>query len=321
MNPFPNRAEPLPQQPQEPPPLELTADQIAMEPSFDEGQWAESRAEERGAGGRQVLGTALTILAALWLAYTAWLAGRSLAGQALSSPAIAQWVAVAAGPLALLGLGWLMFGRTRRKEAERFTRSVVAMRSEAQSLEALLEVLSQRITDSHSELAMISQHLMRLGDEATGKLGGITREFDSSSEKLIRHGEALDRAAETARNDIAVLLDDLPRAEVAARAIADQLRAAGGETASRTAQFGEQVSALAARTSEADRAMAEASERLAAKLAEIEAAGAGAAARVGEAEASFSGSLNTLLERASVALDEIRSGIDAQSAAVAALVE
>ena len=321
MNPFLNRAEPLPPQAEEPEPLELTIDQIAMEPTFDEGQWAESRAEERGAGGRQVLGTALTILGALWLAYTAWLAGRSLVGQTLSSPAVAQWVAIAAGPLALLGLSWLMFGRTRRKEAERFTRSVVAMRSEARSLEALLEVLSQRISDSHSELTMISQHLMRLGDEATGKLGGITREFDSSSERLARHGEALDRAAESARTDVAVLLDDLPRAEAAARTITEQLRTAGSETATRAAQFGEQVSTLAGRARDADQAMAEASGRLAARLAEIESAGAAAAARVGEAEASFSGSLSSLLDRTSATLDEIRSGIDAQAAAVAALVE
>ena len=321
MNPFLNRAEPLPPQADEPEPLELTIDQIAMEPSFDQGQWAESRAEERGAGGRQVLGTALTILAALWLAYTAWLAGRSLVGQTLSSPAVAQWVAIAAGPLALLGLGWLMFGRTRRKEAERFTRSVVAMRSEARSLEALLEVLSQRINDSHSELTMISQHLMRLGDEATGKLGGITREFDSSSERLARHGEALDRAAESARTDVAVLLEDLPRAEATARTIAEQLRSAGSETAARTVQFGEQVSTLTGRAREADHAMAEASERLAARLAEIESAGAAAATRVGEAEASFSGSLSSLLDRTSATLDEIRSGIDAQSAAVGALIE
>ena len=50
--------------------------------------------------------------------------------------------------------------------------------TEARSLEALLEVLSQRISDSRTELTMISQHLMQLGDEATGKLSGITREFD-----------------------------------------------------------------------------------------------------------------------------------------------
>src|SRR4051812_7089359 len=194
MTPSPQRAEPLPPATDAAEPLDLTNDQILVEPTFDQGQWAENRAEQQGAGGRQVLGWTLGVLAALWLAYTAWSAGRTLVGQPLTSPAIAQWIAVAAGPLALLGLVWLMFGRTRRKETERFTRSVIAMRTEAQSLEALLEVLSQRIQDSRSELSMMSQHLMQLGDEATGKLGGITREFDSSSEKLKLHGESLDRA-------------------------------------------------------------------------------------------------------------------------------
>ena len=84
-------------------------------------------------------------------------------------------------------------------------------------------MLSQRIGDSRSELTMITQHLMQLGDDATGKLSGITREFDET-ERLARHGEALDRAADAARTDIAVLLDDLPRAEATARTLADQLR-------------------------------------------------------------------------------------------------
>src|SRR5438132_4692294 len=269
MNPFAKRAEPLPPAMEAVEPLELT-EVVPVEPAFDRHQWADSHAEERGAGGRQVLGTALAILAALWLAFSAWSAGRSLGGQALSSPALAQWVAVAAGPLGLLGLAWLMFGRTRRKEAERFTRSVVAMRTETQSLEALLEVLSQRINDSRSELTMISQHLMQLGDEATGKLGGITREFDSSSERLKVHGDALDRAAESARNDIAVLLDDLPRAEQSTRAVAEQLRAVGGESAANASRFAEQVNALAERTHETDQALADATGRLTARLAEID---------------------------------------------------
>jgi hypothetical protein len=317
MNPRPQHAEPL--APAEP--LELTIDQIAMEPTFDQEQWAESQAEERGAGGRQVLGVALTVVAALWLAYSAWSAGRSLAGQPLSSPLLAQWIAIVAGPLAFLGLAWLMFGRTRRKEAERFTRSVVAMRHEAQSLEALLEVLSQRIFDSRSELTMISQHLMQLGDDATGKLGGITREFDASSDKLRRHGEALDRAAEMARNDMAVLLDDLPRAEQTARQLVEQLRSAGKESTQKTAQFGDQIGELAMRAEEADRLISEAGDRIASRLAEIEQAGFTAAARVEEAENGFSGVLGALLDRTSTTLQEIRSGIDAQAAAVAALVQ
>src|SRR4051794_19842058 len=321
MNPFARRAEPLPSAMEAAEPLELTSEMTAVQPTFDREQWAESQAEQRGAGGRQVLGTVLAILAALWLAFSAWCAGRSLGGQPLSSPAFAQWVAVAAGPLALLGLLWLMFGRTRRKEAERFTRSVVAMRTETRSLEALLEVLSQRIHDSRAELTMISQHLMQLGDQATGKLGGITREFDSSSERLKLHGEALDRAAESARTDIAVLLDDLPRAEQTARAVAEQLRAIGGESAANASRFGEQIHTLAERTRETDQTIAESSARLSTKLAEIETAGAAAAERVGVAEASFAGALDLLLNRTSETLEEIRSGIDAQAAAVAALVE
>ena len=321
MNPFANRAEALPQASEDAEPLILSNEVMEAEPGFDPDQWAESRAEERGAGGRQVLATALAILAAAWLAFSAWSAGRSLAGHAPGSPEFAQWIAVTAAPLALLALGWMMFGRTRRREAERFTRSVVTMRTEARSLEALLEVLSQRIHDSRTELTMISQHLMQLGAEATGKLGGITREFDTSSERLRRHGEALDKAAEGARNDIAVLLGDLPRAEQTARSVAEQLRAVGAESVGKAAALGEQIAAVAAQGREADQIVSEATDRLAVRLAEIEIAGTSAAARVGEAEATFQGSLDLLLDRTSTSLDEIRSGIDAQAAAVAALVQ
>ena len=302
-------------------PLNLLSSSVDfVEPSFDEDEWLQQSAEERGAGGRQVLAIALTILSALWLAYTAWSAGRMLTGQALTSPQIAQWMAVAAGPLALIGLVWLIFGRTRRKEAERFTRSVIAMRSEARSLEALLEVLSERIQDSRSELTMIAKHLMQLGDDATGKLGGITREFDSSSEKLLRHGEALDRAAESARNDIGVLLEDLPRAEQSARAVAEQIRAVGSESGEKAATFRERVTELADRTRNTDQLIAEATDRLAVRLAEIESAGTTAANRIGEAEQAYSGALDTLLDRTSTTLDQVRAGIDAQSTAVLALM-
>jgi predicted nucleic acid-binding Zn-ribbon protein len=327
MTPTPQRAEPLPPATDAAEPLELTNVYVDESAPFEEEQWLqptepmESVESAPGVGGRRVLGISLTFLAALWLGYSAWSAGRTLAGQPLSSPLLAQWLAIAAGPLALLGLTWLIFGRTRRREAEAFTRSVVAMRGEARSLEALLEVLSQRINDSRSELAMMTQHLMQLGDQATGKLAGITSEFDSSSERLKRHGDALDRAAESARNDIAVLLDDLPRAEQTTRSLGEQLRTVGGESTQRTAALSHQVADLTNRTREADQLIAEATDRLAARLAEIDVAGITAATRAREAHSSFSGVLNALLERTSTTLDEIRAGINVQSAAVAALVE
>ena len=297
-------------------PLELTPEQAIQ--SF--GPELADIPHPTGRGGRQVLAWTLTILTVLWIGYTGWAAGQALAGQPLSAPQVAQWLSIAAGPLALFGLAWLTFGRTRRKEAERFTRSVVAMRHEAQSLEALLEVLWQRILESRAELTSTTHQLMQLGDDATAKLGGITREFDSSSEKLIRHGDALDRAALTARTDIAVLLEDLPRAEQTARVLTEQLRAAGSESGNRAVQLGQQVNDLAQRTREAEGLIGDVVDRMATRLNEIETAGANAAARVGEADASFKGSLDTLFERASTSLEEIRTGIDAQAAAVAALV-
>jgi predicted nucleic acid-binding Zn-ribbon protein len=323
MTPTPKRAEPLPPATDAAETLELTSADAIHGREAGEEEWlqpSESPVRQLGAGGRQVLGIALAILAVAWIAYCAWSAGRTLSGQPLSSPMVAQWMAISASPLVLLGLAWLIFGRTRRKEAERFTRSVVAMRGEAQSLEALLEVLSQRINDSRTELTMMAQHLMQLGDETTGKLGGITQQFDSSSEKLKQHGEALDRAAESARNDIGVLLDDLPRAEDVARGLAEQLRSIGSQSAEKAAEFSREVTALGDRTREADQLISEATGRLAERLAEIDAAGTSAAARVGEAQAAFGGTLDALLERTSATLEEIRGGINVQSEAVAALV-
>jgi ABC-type transporter Mla subunit MlaD len=316
----PNAASP--QQPEtEVPPVESI--ETAPAAGFDPIQWEESRSDDSPAtaGGRTVLASALILLAIAWTAFTAWSAGRALGDESLTSPQIAQWVAVATGPLALLGLTWLMFGRTRRREAEKFTRSVITMRTEARSLEALLQVLSQRIGDSRSELTMISEHLMQLGDKATDKLGGITREFDSSTDRLTQQGQALDRAAEMARTDIAVLLEDLPRAEQHARSISEQLRGAASETATRTAEFDRQLAALSDRTREADEIVSGAAQRLVAHLTHIESAGAAAAVRVGEAESGFSTAVEALLDRTGATLAEIRTGIDVQAQAVTALVE
>jgi hypothetical protein len=295
----------------------------SFEPGFDRVHWEEAAAESgaSSAGGRTVLGTALIILGLIWTAYTAWSAGRALAVQPLSSPQIAQWIAVAAGPLALLGLVWLMFGRTRRKEAERFTRSVVAMRTEARSLEALLAVLRTRLDDSHAAMTGMAEQLMQLGDQATGRLDSVTRSFDSSAESLARHGAALDRAAESARNDVAVLLDDLPRAEATALGLAEHIRVLGNESLGHAAQFERQVGTLTDRTREADELVAAAAQRLVSHLTHIESAGAAAASRVGEAESGFTAAVDTLLDRTATALADIRTGVDVQSAAVAALVE
>jgi len=297
-------------------------EEVQAEPPFDCLSWAETRDLHGVAseGARMVLGWALSILALLWTGYTAWQAGRTLADQPLTSPAIAQWVAILAGPLALMGLVWLMFGRTRRKETERFTRSVIAMRTEARSLQDVLAALSHQIEDNHRTLGLMAGDLMGLGDQAATRLGAITADFNAGSMTLAEHGAALDRAAEAARTDIGVLLADLPQAEDSARRMAETLRDAGRSAVEQAGAFEGQVNKLAVQAQHADAIVHEASERLLAHLTHIESAGAAAALSVSEASSETGAAIDAMLARSADALAEIRGGIDAQASAVSALV-
>lgn len=289
---------------------------------FDQLSWTETRDEHEvaTAGGRAVLGWALGVLALLWTAYTAWSAGRTLSAEPLSSPMVAQWIAILAGPLALMGLVWLMFGRTRRKEAEQFTRSVIAMRTEARSLQDILGALSRQIEQNHTALGVMAGDLIGLGDQAATRLGSITSELNDGSRTLAEHGAALDRAAEAARTDIGVLLADLPQAEDSARRMAETLREAGRSASEQAAGFEQQVGQLAMQARQADVIVHEASERLLAQLTHIESAGAAAALRVSDAGTDTGAMVDAVLARSAEALAEIRGGIDTQAAAVAALV-
>ena len=292
------------------------------EPQFDQLSWTAAQDEDEvaSAGGRMVLGWALSLLALLWTGYTAWSAGRTLADQPLSSPIVAQWVAILAGPLALMGLVWLMFGRTRRKEAEHFTRSVIAMRTEANALQDVLGALSRQINENHAALGVMAGDLMGLGDQAATRLGAITSDLNAGSRTLAEHGAALDRAAESARTDIGVLLTDLPQAEDSARRMAETLREAGRSATEQAADFEQQVGQLATQAQQADAIVHEASGRLLDHLTNIESAGATAARQLSDAGSETGSMVDALLARSAEALAEIRGGIDTQAAAVAALV-
>jgi hypothetical protein len=300
-------------------PVEVASD--APLHQFDEMAWTEQREEQRGAGGRQVLGWALALLAALWLGYTAWSAGRALAATPLDSPAFAQWVAIAAGPLALLGLVWLMFGRTRRKEAEQFTRSVVAMRTEARALEDVLAALSRQIDHNHVALGQMAGSLMGLGDETATRISSVTATLGKSTQELVTQSALFDRATENARTDLGVMMTDLPAAESQALRMAEALRSAGQHSIEQAAAFQASVEALSERTATADAAIHDAASRLVQHLTQVESAGAAAALRVQEAGDVTNAGIDALLVRAADSLSEIRSGIDAQAATVSALLD
>ena len=93
---------------------EPVEEQAQLQP-VEEPAAPESLAARPRSTGIRLLGILLILLALGWVGaagWTMWQTRPALARQCVA------WIATVAGPLALLALLWLMFGRTSRREAE-----------------------------------------------------------------------------------------------------------------------------------------------------------------------------------------------------------
>jgi hypothetical protein len=311
--------------------MSMGAEREAQQPQSGEVEWIgeapwEAAAEpdiyeedgERGTAGRIFAG--LLVLAAL-----GWVGAVGFAlWQAWPGPSLQAWVgwgATASAPLVLLGLIWLIFGRTSRREARRFTARTAAMRAENEALEASLAAVAARIETNRAALGEQAERLMSLGDEASDRLGRVTQALARETAELDRKAQALDSAAETARVDIGVLIADLPIAESQARAVADSMKQAGLGAHEQAAALESQLAALAAKGREADEAAGGAAQRLAAHIARIESGAGAAAERMDQAAVQMNAAVDGAMERAAESVDQARSGLEAQGQTMLAMIE
>lgn len=279
--------------------------------------------EEAPAPPRSIVPTILALL--LILLGLGWIGTVGVAivraGVAPTIEAAIQWTVTASIPLVLLGLLWLIFGRTSRRETERFTRAVSEMRRESTSLERLLGQVARQIEENQARLADEAAKLMALGDEASDRLGRVTHYLSRQGAELDRRTQALDSAAEHARIDIGVLLADLPKAEEQARAVAAAMREAGLTAHEQAGALEGQLGALAARAREADEGVGGAAQRLGAHVARIESSAEAAQERIGEAAAALEAAVDNALARAAEAVEATRAGLDTQGSAMLAGIE
>ncbi|HEY1607445.1 MAG TPA: hypothetical protein VGF77_17805 [Allosphingosinicella sp.] len=263
---------------------------------------------------------ALLILLALgWAGLFGWTLWQG--PPALAAAPVAAAIATFSAPLALLALLWIWLGRTPRREAERFTASVDAMRRESLALQTVLEIVSGKIEENNGRLRGEAERLMSLGDEASDRLGRVTYYLSKETANLDRQAVALDAAAAAARVDIGVLLHDLPRADEQARAVTEAMKEAGLTAHGHASALEAQLSALSARGREADELLGGAAQRMAAQVARIESGAAAAAGAMGEASGNMSSAVDAAMTRAAGAVDAARAGLETQSAAVLAAIE
>ena len=103
--------------------------------------------------------------------------------------------------------------------------------------------------------------------------------------------------------------------------MSEQLQIAGAAASRHATGFAEQVSALSTKARSAEEIVATAVSQLTDHLSRVERTGTDAAASINEANSRMSTTADQLMTRAAATLEQIRSGIDAQAAAVASLVE
>lgn len=269
-------------------------------------------------GKAKLLAGVLILLALGWTGFFIWSVAQTGVPGTAELPA---FIAAGSAPLILIGLVWLMFGRTGRRETERFTRTVTLLRAESAALDDILQIVTQRLEDNYARLTGEAAKLMSLGDEASDRLGRVTHYLSKESATLDKKAEQLETAANAARVDIGVLLHDLPRAEEQARAVAEAMKDAGFTAHAETGQLESQLSALVARGREADEVVGGAAQRLAAHLARIQSSTVTAAAQLDQAANSMTAAVDDSMTRTAEAVDAARTSLEAQGQAILAMVE
>ncbi|HYI64669.1 MAG TPA: hypothetical protein VEW71_07265 [Allosphingosinicella sp.] len=274
---------------------------------------------ERSSWGGRLLGGLLILLALGWIGACGY--ALSLAWPGPSLEAWIGWAGTLSAPLILLGLVWLIIGRTSRRETARFTEAVTAMRGESRQLETVLAAVAARLRENRASLSEEAARLMNLGDEASDRLGRVTQYLARETAELDRKAQALDDAAATARIDIGVLMSDLPRAEAQARAAAEAMRQAGLAAHEQAGALDGQLGALTARGREADEVVGGAAQRLGAHIARIESGADAAAGRMDEAATQMNAAVDGSMARAAESVDQARAGLEAQGQAMLAMIE
>ncbi|HET9427036.1 MAG TPA: hypothetical protein VFO69_01620 [Allosphingosinicella sp.] len=231
------------------------------------------------------------------------------------------WAATACAPLILIGLVWLIFGRSSRRESELFTQAIVDMRRESQSLESVLAAVARRVEENRNRVTEEAARLMTLGEEASDRLGRVTHYLSRESAELERRAAALDAAAGNARLDVGVLLSDLPRVEAQAHQVAEAMRAAGLGAHEQAASLEGQLAALSAKSREADEVVGGTAQRLGAQIARIESGAGAVVERMDQVAAQMNAAVDGAMTRASNSVDQARASIEVHGQSMLAMIE
>lgn len=256
-----------------------------------------------------------------WVVLCAYAWSESLS-KGLPTPADAVTMTVQfCVPLALLSLGWMLFSRNSKAEAKRIGATVALLQQEEARLRSTLASVAGQIEGGRTALAGESALLAELGNEAAGRIHAASDAMRSEIDNIARHANTLKTSATAARTDMAVLLSELPKAQVQARQMTTELIEAGVQATEKASMLEERLAELRDRGREASDFAGGAAHQLAAYLSQIKTAGDDARETMAESAQLMTQSVDDSLSKASEALSAAREGLEAQGSALLALAD
>jgi hypothetical protein len=265
-----------------------------------------------------VIGVLFGVVAAGWIALVV---GGRVIPTGLGLSAIANGIALASGPLALLGIVYMLLQRGTRGEVRRFGDTALSMRIESRRLEEVVARITAVLDTRRADLSAHTSSLLGEGNRAADKLQQISMDMRDEIDLLARQTELLHNAAGTARSDMRGLMQDLPASLQMVGEVNQLVESIGGTAREHAEGLSETLSAIILRSQEADELIGAASGRLATQIGRIETRTERTARTIDEAAASLGSAADTALDRASAAIEHSRAGLDLQREAMAAMID
>ncbi len=256
-----------------------------------------------------------------WVGFSSWTQYIALGGELPTIRELASFVPILATPLILLTLVWMGLARSANAESDRITRTINDLRAEEARFGLILDSLNAKLDQGRNAIVEQNDMLMSLGVEAAGRLTQISETVRGEVETISKHSTTLRSSAASARADMAVLLSDLPKAQVQTRQMTAALKEAGLSAHEQAGALDAQLASLVVRGRDAEEVAGGAAQKLAAHLSRMESVSETAGERMTEAASNMTSAVDDALQRAADALESARGGMQAQGAAMLAMVE
>tara|TARA_R110000868_G_scaffold32759_41_gene119454 strand:- start:2857 stop:5523 length:2667 start_codon:yes stop_codon:yes gene_type:complete len=263
---------------------------------------------------------ALTIMAVAWIGFAGW--AMIASGDLRAGPsAFANAIATLLVPLTLLALTYLLLVRNSRSESRRYLDTARALRTEADLLELRLGRIATQLEGARQTMQDQAELLDSYGAAASSNMEASAELIASRAHASAERAEAAERAGAALMAQMDALIGTIPELEDRTGRMAAQIMDNGHALGDRIDTLEARLHALGELSDDARARTLSATKSLSSQLTQLQEATRSASEEVTGMAEIAAGRIDATAQTARQAMDRTRQDVDAQSAALTALVE